>query len=324
MEESIVLRLPAALAAAFRAQLSRGPVQEEICHARAHQGTAGEQMDYIWGAFEFPYMQPEDGLSLFGGEGEGATSAPAPQLLPGSDPIIPAEYWQEQGADYFFKFGDDVYYASLVTLPTRAEIHETKDQVHTIKTADIRGMLLVHDVTVASGLPRPTSSSDQAYPHGVCGSLEGVVPNRFERASAEARRNREQLTLADIQEADKLLLHYTSKIIQSHKKTRVAGGEGGSTPKGGKRVKGATKPKLPAQPIEYTMEQEIEGEPWMEFAGSVFTIYQGSDEFQSSWHQVMKLAMNARDKLEQEQRRRAELISRCKTTTMPYRAVVLH
>ena len=93
------------------------------------------------------------------------------------------DYWRLQGTDYVFRYGEEEYHATMVTLPCVVEVQKTLDSVSLYKTGDLSQMLVVHDVKKTATSVKPDVQSDVLdgfYKHGLTTPMHGVM-ERFIR-----------------------------------------------------------------------------------------------------------------------------------------------
>lgn len=209
------------------------------------------------------------------------------------------EYWKVEGNNYIFKYGEDEYYATLVTLPCVIEAQKTTDNVNVYKSGNVTQMLLVHDVKASSGLPRPNIDANDmhqgTYAHGLTPPMRRVAPDRYAKLNPAARAADDKLLTDDIRRADTLLFDFKQLVLQKDRRPEVA--------PVAKESKGK-KHHQPIQPSTYFVHEEvIDAEPWMEYADEVIVVEQGDDNFKSSTKQAQSIARD--NKSERDANRRA-------------------
>jgi TATA-binding protein-associated factor Taf7 len=213
-------------------------------------------------------------------------------------------YTKEKNGYQFHVRGGDSYYASMVTLPTVVDIIRTQDEIHTDQTATITRMLIVHDVTVASGLPPPspqeTGTGDGGvYPHGITPPMQHVVQEQYERNTAKVRREEVGISPEDVRDAEHVMLHYHEIFTQSMRQERSR-----AKPKTASSMQRTT-----MVPVTYDYEEVVEVEGWMKFLldkGTV-TMEKGGDQFRTSFLHTIREAKKVKEERENRLRQQREM-----------------
>ena len=329
IEDTLILRLPPRLAARIGARIdkydrSRGD-PGALLRRRRRKGKDGKDdgrqtlalIQAIWGEdglLDYDNLNKAEDLLFLDGmdeqnaenEEEDPAQAQKEEREGEQDEVEDAgdcevEYWRVEGKNYIFKYGEDEYYATLVHLPCIIEVQKSTDNANLYKTGDVGQMLLVHDVKVSSGLPRPdidsTDMHGDVFAHGITPPMRRVAPDRFANVSSTARRLEANLTMDDVRRADDLLFEFKQLVLQKHRKVDAP-----APNKQKKTGPGTSAITASSNNTTFVYEEIIDAEPWMEFADDVIYIEQGDDHFRSSTKKARTKALE--NKFMQEETRK--------------------
>ena len=318
MEELLILRLPPRLAARLNARVTRQERTrgEGFSFRRRRKNQKGGKtekdgaqvvIDAVWGEDGAPdYDSTDDATDLLDLEDEGPQSEEEGENgkkklddEDEEDDDLVIDYWRVENKDFIFRYGEDEYYATLVNLPCVIECQKTLDSNAFYKTGDVGQMLIVHDIKVASGQPRPAMDPndfiDGVYVNGVTPPMHHIA-ERFEKVTSSARRKDYGLTFEEIHDADEKLNEFKELVIQRNKKFE-AQQEKANARKNAKQVN----PTIPLTPTLFIHEEIIDAEPWMEFhPNEKIVVEQRNDNFLSSTREEQIRARNHKAELDEK------------------------
>jgi hypothetical protein len=320
MNDSFILRVESPVLKEFLDK--RMAIENALSATLAKQASRKEQLDRIWGENEYPFVldlettqeEDENGAETQQQQKQQQHATPlsypdfetaAKAILPTEDLDIlhvKVEYWKEEPEleedaftilphHYLYRCGKDIYYASMVTLPTACESIRSRDGgIRTTKTSDIKRMLIVHDVLASDGLTRPLERDgdileNSVYKHGLTPPMYSVQDTMFAKTSAAHRRELQGVSIEDVQQLEKAFMEKMKQYKEALRVEEKRNTQSNSDDKVNVTTS-SNKPTLVR--AEYVTEEIVEMESFVNDLPTFFVLERGDDHFESSMKELAR------------------------------------